>query len=246
MASDVRSFIHRYLHLSQRVYSSGAWLLLIAFASQTLLAGDSKDSDLEASIDALQSKYLHVRDLKMEFIQSYRSSRRPMKTETGILFLKRPGMMRWEYETPKKKLFISNGKNVYFYLPYERQVQKTKVKESRDQRVPFLFLLGKGNLKKDFSRVEWAEDSQPFYQGNRIICAYPKKNIDEFAKILMEFNPQTYQLQRVTVHDVDGSTSEFVFTNIHENVGINSEQFDFKIPAGTEVQDYPGDDRASE
>jgi outer membrane lipoprotein carrier protein len=171
----------------------------------------------------------------MDFIQSYRSPRRPMKTETGILFLKRPGMMRWEYQTPTEKLFVSNGKTVYFYLPQEHQVQKTKVKESRDQRVPFLFLLGKGNLKKDFSRIEWAKDSQPFFQGNKVICAYPKKDIDEFAKILMEFNPQTYQLQRVTVIDIDQSTSEFVFTNIRENLGADPRMFDFKVPPHTEV-----------
>ncbi|MGH9908182.1 MAG: outer membrane lipoprotein chaperone LolA, partial [Pyrinomonadaceae bacterium] len=192
-------------------------------------------NDLEQSVDTLQRKYAQIRDLKMDFIQSYRSPRRPMKTETGVLFLKRPGMMRWEYQTPIEKLFVSNGKTVYFYLPQEHQVQKTKVKESRDQRVPFLFLLGRGNLKKDFSRIEWAEDSQPFFQGNKVICAYPKKNIDEFAKILMEFNPQTYQLQRVTVIDIDLSTSEFVFTNIQENLGTDSQKFNFKVPPNTEV-----------
>ncbi|MGH9960587.1 MAG: outer membrane lipoprotein chaperone LolA, partial [Pyrinomonadaceae bacterium] len=192
-------------------------------------------NDLEQSVDTLQRKYAQIRDLKMDFIQSYRSPRRPMKTETGVLFLKRPGMMRWEYQTPIEKLFVSNGKTVYFYLPQEHQVQKTKVKESRDQRVPFLFLLGRGNLKKDFSRIEWAEDSQPFFQGNKVICAYPKKNIDEFAKILMEFNPQTYQLQRVTVIDIDLSMSEFVFTNIQENLGTDSQKFNFKVPPNTEV-----------
>jgi outer membrane lipoprotein carrier protein len=143
--------------------------------------------------------------------------------------------MRWEYKTPAEKLFVSNGKTIYFYLPQDRQVQKTKVKESRDQRIPFLFLLGRGNLKKDFSRVEWALNDKPFFQGNKVICAYPKKNIDEFAKILMEFSPQTYELQRVTVFDIDGATSEFVFTNIQENLGTRAQLFDFRIPPGTEV-----------
>ncbi|MCI0418383.1 MAG: outer membrane lipoprotein chaperone LolA, partial [Acidobacteria bacterium] len=143
----------------------------------------ARDKDLESSLDALQKKYSRVRDLQMDFIQSYKSPRRAAKTETGTLVLKRPGMMRWEYKTPVEKLFVSNGKTVYFYLPQERQVQKTKVKESRDQRIPFLFLLGKGNLKRDFSKVEWADD-RPFFQGNRVILAYPKKGIDEFVKIL--------------------------------------------------------------
>jgi len=193
------------------------------------------DRDLDASLEGLQKKYSQVRDLKMEFIQSYKSPRRAAKTETGTLVLKRPGMMRWEYKTPIEKLFVSNGKTVFFYLPQEKQVQKTKVKESRDQRIPFLFLLGKGNLKRDFSKVEWASDEKPFFQGNRVILAYPKKGIDEFARILMEFSPQTFQLQRVTVFDLDGTTSEFVFTNIQQDLGTPAGIFDFKTPPGTEV-----------
>ena len=145
--------------------------------------------------------------------------------------------MRWEYKTPAEKLFVSNGKTVYFYLPQERQVQKTKAKESRDQRIPFLFLLGKGNLKKDFSKIEWAADNRPFFQGNKVLYVYPKKSIDEFAKILMEFSPQTYQLQRVTVFDIDGATSEFVFTNIKENLGTAAQLFDFEVPPNTEVME---------
>jgi outer membrane lipoprotein carrier protein len=216
------------------------WLVLSAIAvallsTQSLVKAQT--NELEKSVGSLQQKYAQIRDLTMDFIQSYRSPRRPMKTETGVLFLKRPGMMRWEYQTPIEKLFVSNGKTVYFYLPEERQVQKTKVKETSDQRIPFLFLLGKGNLKKDFSKIEWATDNRPFFEGNKVIYAYPKKNIDEFAKILMEFNPKTFQLQRVTIFDIDGTTSEFVFTNIKENHGAAAQLFDFRIPPNTEVLD---------
>ena len=203
--------------------------------SAAVTPADPIENDLAAALEGLQKKYSQVRDLRMEFIQSYKSPRRPTKTETGTLVLKRPGMMRWEYKTPVEKLFVSNGKTVFFYLPEEKQLQKTKVKESRDQRIPFLFLLGKGNLKRDFSKVEWASDQKPFFQGNHVILAYPKKGIDEFARILMEFSPQTFQLQRVGVFDVDGTVTEFVFTNIQQDLGAAAAIFDFKAPPGTEV-----------
>ena len=207
-------------------------LYLLVFSSLTFY---SKENQLESAIDGLQRKYAQVHDLKMDFIQNYRSPRHSPRTETGILYLRRPGMMRWEYKSPDEKLFVSNGKMIYFYLPEERQVRKVPVKESRDQRVPFLFLLGKGNFKKDFSKIEWAMDDKPFFQGNKVVYAYPKKNIDEFAKILMEFDPHVLQLQRITIFDIDGSKSEFVFTNIKENVGVNAQLFNFKIPANVEI-----------
>ena len=42
--------------------------------------------------------------------------------ETGTVALKRPGRMRWEYETPEKKTFVSDGTRVFFYVPADRQV----------------------------------------------------------------------------------------------------------------------------
>jgi outer membrane lipoprotein carrier protein len=208
------------------------WALFLLLHIQTLPA---TENEFQSSIDALQKKYSQMKDLKMDFIQNYHSPRRNSRTETGILYLRRPGMMRWEYQSPSQKLFVSDGKQIFFYLPDERQVQRMSVKESRDQRVPFLFLLGKGNLKRDFSKIELAKDDTPFFEGNRVLYAYPKKDIDEFAKILMEFDPNFLQLQRITIFEVDGSRSEFVFTNIKENVGLSSQMFNFKIPENVEV-----------
>ncbi len=210
------------------------WVLaaLILLQIQILPA---TENDLQSNIDALQKRYSQMKDLKMDFIQNYHSPRHSPRTETGILYLRRPGMMRWEYQSPSQKLFISDGKTVYFYLPEEKQLQKTSVKESRDQRLPFLFLLGKGNLKKDFSKIEWAKDDKPFFEGNQVLYAYPREDIDAFAKILMEFDPHSLQLQRITIFEVDGSKSEFVFTKIKENLGLDIQRFSFKVPANVEV-----------
>ena len=51
----------------------------------------------------------------------------------------------------------------------------------------------------------------------------------------MEFDPHVLQLQRITIFDIDGSKSEFVFTNIKENLGVNAQVFNFKIPANVEI-----------
>jgi outer membrane lipoprotein carrier protein len=195
----------------------------------------ASENNFSANIDALQKKYSQMKDLKMDFVQNYQSPRHSPRTETGILYLRRPGMMRWEYQSPSQKLFVSDGKTIYFYLPDENQVQKTPVKESRDQRIPFLFLLGKGNLRKDFSKIEFARNDKPFFEGNQVLYAYPKKDIDEFSRILMEFDPHSLQLQRITIFEVNGSTSEFVFRNIKENLGLNAQMFSFKVPKNVEV-----------
>ncbi len=210
-------------------------LLLLAGVPGLLWA---KDPLLETSIDALQKKYSRMRDLRMNFVQSYGLPGRQPKAESGQVYLRRPGLMRWEYQEPQGKLFVSNGKIIHFYLPDQRQVQKSRVKNTRDRRIPFLFLLGRGNLKKDFSGIEWARE-RPFFAGNKVITAYPKKSIEEFAEVLMEYDPGRMQVQRVAIIDRGGARNDFVFTNIRENSGLSESLFEFRAPTGVEVVGLP-------
>lgn len=211
---------------------------LIPFIVVTLAFGAivvwAKDIRLETSINILQKRYSSIRDVHMNFVQSYAAPGRQPKAESGRVYLRRPGLMRWEYEEPRQKLFISNGKTIYFYLPEERQVQKSRVKNTRDTRIPFQFLLGRGNLKKDFSKIIWAAE-RPFFAGNEVIIAYPKKNIDDFTEILMEYDPSGMQLQRLAIIEQGGARSDFVFTDIQENSGLSIHLFEFQVPTNVEV-----------
>jgi outer membrane lipoprotein-sorting protein len=93
-------------------------------------------------------------------------------------------------------------------------------------------------LKKDFSRIEWARET-PFFAGNKLVTAYPKTDIDEFAEVLLEFDPGRMQLQRVAIIERGGARNDFVFTNIRENSGLSESLFKFRAPAGVEVVGLP-------
>ena len=79
--------------------------------------------------------------------------------ESGTVLFKRPGLMRWEYESPEQKLFIVDGKTVWFYVPYDHTVTKAPVKESSDWRTPLALLTGKVELSRLCSRVDLTEQS---------------------------------------------------------------------------------------
>ena len=48
--------------------------------------------------------------------------------------------MRWDYEHPSEKLFVSDGKQVSLYIPDEHQLTHSALKASDDYRVPFELL----------------------------------------------------------------------------------------------------------
>lgn len=209
--------------------------LLLACLPGLLEAGDPR---MEADVAALQRKYSGMRDLQMNFVQSYGWPGRQPRTESGRVFLRRPGMMRWEYREPAEKLFLSDGETIQFYLPDRKQVQKSRVGHSRDRRLPFLFLLGRGNLKRDFSSIEWARE-KPFFAGNRVLAATPGKAAGPVVEVLMEYDPGRMQLQRVSLIERGGARNDFIFTKIRENAGLGKGLFDFQAPAGVETVGLP-------
>ncbi|MYC83092.1 MAG: outer membrane lipoprotein carrier protein LolA, partial [Acidobacteria bacterium] len=180
--------------------------LLLACLPGLLEGGDPR---IESDVAALQRKYSGMRDLRMDFVQSYGWPGRRPRTESGQVFLRRPGLMRWEYREPSGKLFLSDGETIHLYLPARKQVQKSRVGRSPDRRLPFLFLLGRGDLKKDFSRIEWARE-KPFFAGNRVLAATPGKAAGPLAEVLMEYDPGRLQLQRVALIERGGARYDFI------------------------------------
>src|SRR5207248_9015450 len=105
-------------------------------------------SDVHIIAQAVDSRYNHLQTLHAEFTETYRGAGIE-RTESGSLWLKKPGKMRWEYRAPKVKLLLGDGKDAWFYLPEDRQVRRTSVKKLDDLRSPLSFLLGKTQPEKE-------------------------------------------------------------------------------------------------
>src|ERR1700747_272725 len=93
----------------------------------TVLTAAGLAPDVKTLAAAVDEHYNHLRSLQAEFTEVYRGSGME-RTESGTLWLKKPGKMRWEYRSPKDKLFVSNGKDAWFYVPEDRQARKTAAK----------------------------------------------------------------------------------------------------------------------
>ena len=113
--------------------------------------------DVHVIAQAVDSHYNQLQTLQTEFTETYEGAG-VEREESGSLWLKKPGKMRWEYRSPKEKLFLSDGKDAWFYLPDDRQVRRTSVKKLDDLRSPLAFLLGKTRLEKELESLTFAPD----------------------------------------------------------------------------------------
>jgi outer membrane lipoprotein carrier protein len=214
------------------MYSALAFALAL-WLSPAPSATPRQIQSLSDLVDGVERSFARMKDLSSDFIQIFQDSLNRKQQESGHLYLMRPRMMRWEYKTPEDKLFISDGKTVYFYVPADHQVNKEAVKNSFDDRIPLMFLLGQSNLRNEFTRFELL-NTKPFFQGSKVIRMYPKAKTD-LQEVVMEVDPASYLIRRLILAHNDGSRSEFIFSGIRANSGLRTSLFDFTIPPGVEV-----------
>ena len=191
--------------------------------------------NLNTLIDGVARSFVQMKDFTADFVQVFEDPLNRKQQESGHLYLRRPRMMRWEYQRPEGNLFISDGKTVYFYVPADRQVNKEAVRDTFDDRIPLMFLLGRGDLRSEFTRFELL-NTKPFLQGTKVVRMYPRRKTD-LSEVVMEVDPANFQIRRLLLTHSDGSRQEFIFSNIRINSGVPASLFDFKVPAGVEVVD---------
>jgi outer membrane lipoprotein carrier protein len=190
-------------------------------------------SDVKMLAAAVDAHYNHLRSLEAEFTEEYRGAGME-RTEAGTLWLKKPGKMRWEYRSPRDKLFVSDGKDAWFYVPADRQARKTAAKKLEDVRSPLAFLLGKTKLEKELQGLSLAPDVTPLAVGNVVLRGVPQALADRVSEVVLEITPD-HQIARIVIQEADGSSTEYRFGEMKEGVDIADGQFKFHPPAGTET-----------
>ena len=202
--------------------------LLPAFAAHPTL-------DVHATAQAVDNRYNRLQTLQAEFTETYRGAGIE-RTESGSLWLKKPGKMRWEYRSPKEKLFLSDGKDAWFYLPGDHQVRRSSAKRLDDLRSPLGFLLGKTRLEKELDGLSAAPDLAPLTPGNIVLRGVPKAMANRVNEVVLEITPD-YHIARIQFEEADESVTEYRFSGERENVAIADQLFRFSPPNGVEIVD---------
>jgi len=202
---------------------------MLASAAPTVAAAP----DVQALAQAVDARYNHMRTMQAEFTEIYRGLGTE-RTESGTLWLKKPGKMCWQYRAPADKLYVSDGKNAWFYVPADRQVRKTPLRDLADLQSPLAFLLGKTKLEKELTGLSLAPDLTPLDPGDVVLRGVPKALAGRVNQVILETTPESL-ISRIIVEEVDGSETEFRFSQMKENLEVSEQRFHFTPPPGVEV-----------
>jgi outer membrane lipoprotein carrier protein len=189
---------------------------------------------------ALQKKYHTIRDFTADIDhESEGGILRKKQSERGFVQVKKPGKMRWDYKAPEPKVFVSDGRRIYLHVPADNQVIVSPVPDEDQATTAVLFLVGKGNLTRDF-KVSYADDGGPDTYSLRLDPKLPERDYD-WLQIVVD--RRTLQIRTLSAADSQGGRSTFQFSNFKENVGLPDKTFAFKIPRGADVTTNGGPSR---
>ncbi|HXK05819.1 MAG TPA: outer membrane lipoprotein carrier protein LolA [Verrucomicrobiae bacterium] len=195
----------------------------------TAVSAFAAETPLDSLLKNVEVRYNKAKTLQVLFHEDYTPLGRPRRSESGLLQLRKPGKMRWDYDQPKGKLFISDGKFLWLYTPADNRAEKLKLKESDDMRAPLAFLLGKLDFQKEFRNLQ----ARPEGAGQRI-TAEPKTDNLPYSAVEFVVDSQS-RIHMVKVTGFDRSILEFRFDDEKIDPPLDSKLFQFQIPKGAEL-----------
>jgi len=210
--------------------------LMAGSALKSAFTPAAQEVNLKTLIDGILSRYSQMRGLEADFTQLYIGADGRAIRESGHLTLKRPRKARWDYQQPEQKLFISDGKNIYFYVTGERQATRASIRDSADPQIPFLFLLDQNNLSRERGRVEIANDEKPVGAGNVMLKLSPRRATEAFKQLLIEVAPASFEVRRLIILERSGARMDFGLSNVRENGVVPDNRFQFTPPPGVTIQ----------
>jgi len=179
----------------------------------------------------VQAFYDRTKDLTARFEQTYTYAGFGRKqVSSGKLSVKKPGMMRWDYERPEPKTVAVKGARLVQWEPEANQAYVDERFDSTALSAAVTFLLGKGELAKEFV--------PSLGQGGALVLT-PRTPDPRVATVTLEVDPDG-QVLGTRVVDGSGNVNEIRFREVKRNVGLKDAAFEVKLPAGVHRIAPPG------
>ena len=182
------------------------------------------------TVEAVERHYNRLSALTMGFEQSMEYAGRKRSSESGTLYLLRPGKMRWEYSDPEGKIAISDGKIFRMYNPNTNQVRQMRLEAMTDLRAPLSFLLGRMRLRRMFRNLRLEQVGE-----QRVLIGEGRGGQDIYSRVEFTLGTDDYRITGIRIVGRDESINSYRFSDEQSNPSLSAAMFEFEAPAGAEV-----------
>lgn len=184
----------------------------------------------------VQKAYEGVKDFSATFEQDVTVKSTTASKSTGTIAVQKPGKMRWEFATPEKKVFVSDGKTMWMYEAAENQVIVNENMAATTSVTALNFLEGFGKLREEFAVALATPRENAGDKTLAFLSLRPKEDADvQFTEIVLGIDRKTSLAAEVWLVDSLGNETHLTFKDRKTNQNLPAKTFTFDIPKNAEV-----------
>jgi len=206
------------------------WIFLVTVSYADTPAINNKE-DARSVLSGIEKRYSAI-GFSARFQQfSTLKAMEIVDTASGSIVVKRPGMMKWAYESPEKQVIVSDGRRLWVYRPEDNQVMVGSA--------PAFFGNGKGaGFLSDLTDLEkrFEISRQPDTPaGDYSLALKPREKTQDISQIRLVVSKETFDITRIITVNGYGDETRIQLSDIRFPEKIDDSTFVFTIPAGADV-----------
>lgn len=215
----------------------GHWLCLLMLL---VMAGAASAAELRAAdlpltqdeiLDGIENRYAGPGFAADFFQESTLKEMGVTDIASGMIFVKRPGMMRWEYEKPEKQSIITDSEKLWIYRPEDNQLMVGEAPSYFGDGKGASFLSDMKQVRKKFTISLEFSDNPLFY----LLKLVPvRKNID-LNEIYLTISKKTFDIEKIVTFNAFGDKTRITLSRFDFTRTRDDSFFRFSPPKGVDV-----------
>ncbi|HCP45966.1 MAG TPA: hypothetical protein DIU15_07995 [Deltaproteobacteria bacterium] len=214
-------------------------LVLAAVGLEVRAADGAREGDEAAALQAevllqgLRSTYSRVGGVQARFVQtSSGSSYLEPLVQTGQLAWKRPGLLRWDFQTPTARLYLSDGSTLWVVEEAERRCTVYRGVDASLKRF-FGFLTGMEDVKKHFD-VSVVLSGDELLEGHHVLELRPNDGEASVQQAFVRIDQKSGFVASVVLLSPFGDRTQTVLESIRTDADLPDSSFKFERQEGYE------------
>lgn len=157
----------------------------------------------------------------------------PFGTETasGLVWIRRPALIKWEYRQPERKIFLLDGNRYKMYLPEENQFIIQRLDPEEIDGSPLPFILGQRRQLEETYSVTPVDSGE----GRSRFLLTARKAGPVFSRIILTLSGTPPWMEELILFEEGGTTHRYRFFEFTPEPRLPESAFRLEIPKGAEV-----------
>ena len=201
--------------------------------------GQAAVSDPQSIVRQVQDRYSATPTFHARFLQnSFLAALETAESSSGDVWFAKPGQMKWHYEKPEEQVFILKDETLWLHYIHDKQVLIDNLKTITLSELPVSFLLGLGDLSKDFKVTESCRNPNGIVLN--LVPATRNPQDDSLESLTLLVDPVSYLPRGAAVNDVAGNRTAILLNQMDTKTKPSEATFATNFPKGTDIDDRRG------